>query len=83
MGGYTLSGLTNTVHIYDQDDVFLPPNNGPPMNYNRGVHSCTIFNSPAHENRPVAVYVGDRNAELWDFTQPNSKWIKSKPFLTF
>ena len=86
MGGWTESGRTKNVHIYDQEDVFLPPNNGPAMIHNRGGHSCTIFNSPGHENRPVAVVAGgvdlvdNKSAELWDFTQPNSKWIESKPF---
>ena len=90
MGGWT-DGLTNRVHIYDQDDVFLPPNNGPPMIHSREEHSCTIFNSPGHENRPVAVVAGgyddadddadDKSAEIWDFTQQNSKWIESKPLI--
>ena len=85
MGGDTVSGSSNTVLIYDQEDVFLPPNNGPAMIHNRRNHGCTIFNSPGHENRPVAVVAGgsdgadDKSAEIWDFTQQNSKWIESKP----
>ena len=86
MGGYIGNGRrTNIVHIYDQDDVFLPPNNGPPMNQIRAWHSCTIFNSPGHENRPVAVVAGgeddadNKSAEIWDLSQRNSKWMESKP----
>ena len=79
---------TNKVLVYDRSNIFLPPKNGPSMNYNRFWPACTIFNSPSHENRPVAVvasgigmykyYGSGITAELWDFTIKGSTWRNSK-----
>ena len=56
------------------------------MIYRRNTHGCTIFNSPGHGNRPVAVVAGGFNngyiytVEVWDFTKEDTSWIQGKIF---
>ena len=48
---------------------------------NRINAACAVFNSAAHNMRPVVLVVGgdDRgSAEVYDFTKENSRWAESK-----
>ena len=48
---------------------------------NRVNSACAVFNSAAHNMRPVVLVVGgdDRgSAEVYDFTKENSRWAESK-----
>ena len=50
------------------------------METKRSHHSCTIFNSKYHDDRPVAIVAGggSNTAEVLDFTCEKSTWISSK-----
>ena len=54
----------------------------PSMNYNRTYAGCALIKrSPMHNNRPVVLAVGgygQATAEVYDYTQPNAEWQKSK-----
>lgn len=77
---YKIGQKSNSVMIYDKSDIFHEPKVGSPMLKSRKQHACTIFNSIGHDNRPVAIIAGgfQSDAELWDYTQQDSKWIQSK-----
>ena len=62
---------------------------GPQMVHERWNFACTIFNSPAHNGRPVVIVAGwvsgaqenifgEDTPEIWDFTQAGSSWKQSK-----
>ena len=83
-GGYTNNGRTNTVLKYKTSDINENPMEMEPMVHARYHHACTIFNSPAHNGRPVAIVAGGqpssayKTAEILDFTQEGSSWQESK-----
>ena len=48
---------------------------------NRVNAACAVFNSAAHNMRPVVLAVGGDergSAEVYDFTKENSTWAESK-----
>jgi len=83
IGGYVNPGSTNqfghfkktsTVLKYDLDDIdngFIEVKSM--VNPKRG-NACTIFNSPAHNGRPVIIVAGGATSEIWDFTTGGSSW---------
>ena len=82
-GGWLASGrATSSVLLYETNNI----NNGhvdvASMTYERKGHACTIFKSPLHDGRPVAIVAGGRGspktAEILDFTEDGSTWKKSK-----
>ena len=56
----------------------------PSMVYDRYNHACSIFRSPAHNRRPVAIAAGGygsgygATAEVFDYTISGSSWQLSK-----
>ena len=86
-GGSTNNGGTNTVLKYKTSNINENPIQVASMVHARYYHACTIFNSPAHNGRPVAIVAGsnggseENTAEILDFTQEGSSWQESK--LTF
>ena len=54
------------------------------MAHGRKNHACTIFKSPAHDGRPIAIAAGSSDgsgsntAEIWDYTIERSIWEESK-----
>ena len=81
-GGYT-NDYTRTVLKYKSSNINENPMEME-MVHARYQHACTIFNSPAHNGRPVAIVAGGRplsatkTAEILDFTQEGSTWQESK-----
>ena len=82
-GGRLESGrTTSSVLLYETNNI----NNGhvdvASMNHARYSHACTIFKSPLHDERPVAIVAGGRaspkTAEILDFSQDGSAWQESK-----
>ena len=64
-------------------------NNGPiEVNtvHNRYLAACTIFRSPLHSGRPLAIVAGSwdgnggNTAEIWDYTTEGRKWELSMLF---
>ena len=53
------------------------------MVYERSSHACTIFKSPLHDGRSIAIVAGsyagsgERKAEVLDFTQDGASWQES------
>ena len=82
-GGSTNNGFTNTFNLkYKTSNINENPIQFASMVHARAGHACTIFNSPAHNGRPVAIVAGGygspKKAEILDFTQQGSSWQKSK-----
>jgi len=77
IGGYT-NQKTNTVLQYKTGNINETPIQVASMVHARRDHACTIFNSPAHNGRPVAIVAGggrsSNTAEILDFTQEGSSW---------
>ena len=81
-GGFLESGVISSVLLYETNNI----NNGhvdvASMTYERSSHACTIFKSPLHDGRPVAIVAGGygspKTAEILDFTEDGSTWQKSK-----
>ena len=73
---------TSSVLLYETNNI----NNGhvevASMKHARYYHACTIFKSPLHDGRPVAIVAGGygspKTAEILDFTQDGSTWQESK-----
>ena len=61
----------------------------PSLNYDRRSAACALIKrSPMHDNRPVVLAVGglgQKTAEVYDYTQPNASWQDSKDidYLTY
>ena len=56
---------------------------GPELAYELRGGTCTIFNSPMHENRPVVLVAGgggnsSRTVEILDYTDSLAVWTESK-----
>ena len=83
-GGKTNNGYTNTVLKYTTSNINENPNQIASIVHWRWNHACTIFNSPAHNGRPVVIVAGGqpssayKTAEILDFTQEGSTWQESK-----
>ena len=76
-------GITSTVLRYQANNVQNGHISMPSMVYNRQFHACSIFISPAHNNRPVAIAAGGNGpasttAEVFDYTITGSSWQPSK-----
>ena len=74
------SGPTNNVLKYHSNDVFNGPIEVAPMVKARAGPICAIFNSLAHNGRPVLIVATGawNSAEILDFTQEGSSWQESK-----
>ena len=54
------------------------------MVHERYWHACTIFKSPLHDGRSIAIVAGSwegsgsKKAEVLDFTQDGASWQESK-----
>ena len=88
-GGIT-NDWTNTVLKYKTSNINETPIQIASMVHARGQHACTIFNSPAHNGRPVVIVAGGRGnlfawgtSEILDFTQEGSSWQESKLIFCF
>ena len=90
-GGYTNNGITNTVLKYKTSNINENPIQVASMVHARYYHACTIFNSPAHNGRPVAIVAGGcctytgapKTDEILDFTQEGSSWQECKLIFCF
>ena len=87
LGGYIDSGkisspITSSVLHYQTNKIYNGPIYETLMRYERSNHACTIFKSPLHDKRPVAIVAGGggspKTAEILDFTQDGSTWQESK-----
>ena len=52
------------------------------MVYERSSHTCTVFKSPLHDGRSIAIVAGGygsgpNKAEVLDFTQDEASWQES------
>ena len=80
MGGTAYYDRLNNVFTLNPHDN-SSDTSVPSMIYARQRAGCAIFNSPAHDLRPVVLAVGGMDlatAEVFDYTKPSSKWTKSK-----
>ena len=81
-GGRLESGRTSSVLLYETNNINNGHVNVASMTYARDSHACTIFKSPLHDGRPVAIVAGGWGspitAEILDFTEDGSTWKKSK-----
>jgi len=51
--------------------------------FDRGLAACTLYNSPAKNNRPVVLVAGgvsQNTAEILDYTDSTAVWEESKQF---
>ena len=79
IGGLLEENLKSVI-IFDPDTVTFDTSL-PSLKYNRTYLGCAVFNSAMHDNREVVLAVGgwkQATAEVWDYTQPNTKWTESK-----
>ena len=81
-GGDMDPGITSSVLHYQTNKIYNGPIYKTLMRYGRMFHACTIFKSPLHDKRPVAIVAGGccspKTAEILDFTQDGSTWQESK-----
>ena len=74
-------GDGSSVLKYQTYDIDIGPVNMPSMVHERGFHACTIFESPLHNGRPVAIAAGgwkSKTAEVLDYTVTGTSWEISK-----
>ena len=77
------SGATSSVLKYQTNNIHSGHTNMPSMFEERWSHACSIFSSPAHNGRPVAIAAagfggGSMNAEVLDYTIIGKPWEFSK-----
>ena len=82
-GGWLSSGHTSSVLKYQSNNVHNGHISMPSMVHSRECFACSIFRSPAHNGRHVAIAAGGygpgpNTAEVWDFTITGSSWQLSK-----
>ena len=82
---HRLSYVEKTVLIFSPNNNSFTP--GPSFIHNRHGFACTLFSSPMHENRPVAMIaggigVGQYKTEILDYTTENAKWEQGKQLLS-
>ena len=71
----------SSVLKYQTYDIDIGPINMRSMLYERDLHACTIFESPLHNGRPVAIAAGgskSKTAEVLDYTVAGAFWEISK-----
>ena len=78
----TDSGLTATVLKYNSSNLNNDPIQMQSMVYKRYGHACTVFKSPLHDGRSIAIVAGgsgsgSNKAEVLDFTQDGASWQES------
>ena len=83
-GGWLNFGITSSVLKYQSNNVHNGHISMPDMVHDRAYHACSIFRSPAHNGRPVAIAAGawdgtgSNTAEVLDYTITGSSWQLSK-----
>ena len=89
IGGHVESGSLDdnrSVMTFDPDSNKFNESI-PPLIYPALRAGCAVFKSAEHGNRSVVLSVGgtshtgskpNGNAEVYDYTQPNARWTKSK-----
>ena len=88
IGGYLISGRTNTVLKYNSSNLNNAPVKMESMLHERDVHACTIFKSGLHYGRPVMIAAGSfdgsgsNTAEILDFTKKGATWQESNDIFT-
>ena len=80
---YSESGAMSSVLMYQTNDIHSGHTNMPSMFEERYSHACSIFSSPAHNGRPVAIAAagfgyGSMTAEVLDYTIIGKPWEFSK-----
>jgi len=76
LGGVSSSVRKSAIEFNPATNSFK---NLPSLTSQRLSSGCTVFNSPFHNGRPVALAAGgsgQATAEILDYTQPNSKWVQ-------
>ena len=79
IGGYLHSGDTATVLKFNSSNLNNVPVQMQSMVHKRSNHACTIFKSPLHDGRSIAVVAGGwgsgpNKADVLDFTQDGASW---------
>ena len=77
---FPLSLRRNVIVMDPADNKFTT---GPSLSYERDGATCTLFNSPLHNGRPVVLVVGGSfqpTAEVYDYTYAN-QWQTSMLFI--
>ena len=75
------NGKKSTVNYNLENNTFTE---GPKLNEERPWSGCTVFKSPMHDGRPVALVVGGiyskakKTSEILDFTKPENEWEACK-----
>ena len=83
-GDTNTEGTTSSVLKYQSNNIHNGHISMPSMVHEREYHACSIFRSPAHNRRPVAIAAGSRSgsgantAEVLDYTITGSSWQSSK-----
>ena len=81
-GGELDSGSTATVLKFNSSNLNNDPLQVQSMVHKRYGHACTIFKSPLHDGRSIAIVAGgdgsgSNKAEVLDFTQDDASWQES------
>ena len=81
IGGNLDSGETATVLKYNSSNLNNDPIQMQSMVHERAYHACTVFKSPLHDGRSIAIVAGgcclSNKAEVLDFTQDGASWQES------
>ena len=81
IGGVSDSGGTATVLKFSSSSLNNDPVQMQSMVHERSDHACTIFKSPLHDGRSIAIVAGGQGspnkAEVLDFTQDGASWQES------
>ena len=80
IGGVSDSGRTATVLKFSSSSLNNDPVQVQSMVHERYKHACTIFKSPLHDGRSIAIvagFAGSNKAEVLDFTQDGASWQES------
>ena len=84
IGGRLDSGGTATVLKFNSSSLNNDPVQVKSMVHERISHACTVFKSPLHDGRSIAIVAGgccfsvENKAEVLDFTQDGASWQESK-----
>ena len=82
IGGRLDSGRTATVLKFNSNSLNNDPVQVQSMVYKRLGHACSVFKSPLHDGRSIAIVAGgwgsgSEKAEVLDFTQDGASWQES------
>ena len=73
--------MTATVLKFNSSNLNNVPVQMQSMVHKRSHHACTIFKSPLHDGRSIAIVAGGDGsgpkAEVLDFTQDGASWQES------